>query len=121
MSPTGPFFLGSEISLVDLNLAPWAVRLWVLDHFKAGGFKIPVGKIWERWGEWLEAIEERESVKRTLSEREHYLPIYKRYAEYDTSVILFSVCWKFTNHRPVMKHSRNWLRLREPERECRRP
>ncbi|PWY91276.1 hypothetical protein BO70DRAFT_358733, partial [Aspergillus heteromorphus CBS 117.55] len=29
MHPTGPYFLGSEISLPDLVLGPWAVRFWV--------------------------------------------------------------------------------------------
>ena len=30
---------------------------------------------------WLAAIESRKSVKETLSDREQYLDIYKRYAE----------------------------------------
>jgi len=30
---------------------------------------------------WLGAIEERPSLKNTMSEREHYLPIYQRYAD----------------------------------------
>lgn len=85
--PEGPFFLGSEISLPDLVLAPWAVRLWVFDHFK-GGLGIPAegsggsdALTWGRWRTWLSAIESRSSVKNTLSDREHYLPIYKRYAD----------------------------------------
>jgi glutathione S-transferase len=80
MSPGGPYFLGSQLSLIDLILAPWAVRLWVFDEFK-GGLQIPEGKVWERWAKWVKAIEGRESMKKTMSEREHYLPIYKRYAD----------------------------------------
>jgi glutathione S-transferase len=84
MDPKGPFFLGEEVSLVDLGIAPWALRLWVFDHFK-GGVRIPQGKIWERWERWLSAIESRESVVNTTSEKEHYVPIYKRYAD-DTAM-----------------------------------
>lgn len=80
MDPVGPYFLGKKVSLIDLILAPWAVRLWVFDHFK-GGLKIPEGKVWDRWGSWLSAVEQRESVLKTTSEKEHYLPIYQRYAD----------------------------------------
>ncbi|EHY54854.1 hypothetical protein HRR83_005889 [Exophiala dermatitidis] len=86
--PEGPFFLGKELSYADVCLAPWAVRLWVFDHFKKGGLGIPeVGaggeddQVWDRWRKWTTAIESRKSVTETLSDREHYLPIYQRYAE----------------------------------------
>lgn len=88
MHPEGPFFLGSELSLPDIVLAPWAVRLWVFDKFKRGGLGIPAegaggldGPVWDRWRKWLVAIEGRDSVKATTSQREYYLPIYKRYAD----------------------------------------
>ncbi|CAI7607584.1 unnamed protein product [Penicillium bialowiezense] len=83
MHPDGPFFLGENISLPDLVLAPWAVRLWVFDEFK-GGLRIPDGSdraVWERWAKWLAAIESRKSIRETTSDTEHYLPIYKRYAD----------------------------------------
>jgi glutathione S-transferase len=38
-------------------------------------------EVWGRWRTWLEAIEQRKSVKETASDREHYLPIYQRYAD----------------------------------------
>ena len=88
MHPDGPFFLGAEIGLPDLVLAPWAVRLWVFDEFKRGGVGIPTRgaggadeAIWSRWRNWIAAIEARDSVKATTSQREYYLPIYKRYAD----------------------------------------
>jgi len=80
MNPTGPFFFGKEISLIDLIIAPWAMRLWVFDHFK-GGLETGNGATWDRWDVWLSAVKNRESVLRTTSEREHYLPIYQRYAD----------------------------------------
>ncbi|CAL5872345.1 uncharacterized protein PFLUO_LOCUS6607 [Penicillium psychrofluorescens] len=84
MHATGPFFLGDELSAPDLVLAPWAVRLWAFDEFK-GGVGIPSGgpdeAVWDRWRKWVAALEDRKSIVETTSEREHYLPIYKRYAD----------------------------------------
>ncbi|KAF2175577.1 glutathione transferase omega-1 [Zopfia rhizophila CBS 207.26] len=87
MDPEGPYFLGKEFSLIDVIIAPWAIRLWIFDHFK-GGLGIPEKgnggedeQVWERWRNWLVAVEQRKSVKETTSEREKYLPIYKRYAD----------------------------------------
>lgn len=86
-SGAGPFFLGGQIGLADIALVPWAVRLWILDEFK-GGVGIPEPgqggedeKVWARWRTWLDALESRGSIKNTTSDREHYLPIYKRYAD----------------------------------------
>lgn len=87
MDREGPFFLGKDFGILDIVLGPWALRLWVFDHFK-GGLGIPEkGKggedeeVWERWRKWYEAVSERRSVKETCSDREHLLPIYQRYAD----------------------------------------
>lgn len=82
MDKTGPYFLGKELSLVDLVLAPWAVRLWVFDHFK-GGLKLESeeGEWVKKWETWKEEVGKRESVVKSTSEREYYLPIYQRYAD----------------------------------------
>lgn len=78
MSPDGPFFSGPNPSLIDFILAPWVLRLWIFDEFKGG---LQVEELGERWAEWMTAVEKRDSVKFSMSEREYYLPIYKRYAE----------------------------------------
>lgn len=87
MHVQGPYFLGSDFSLIDVVIAPWANRLWVFDHFK-GGLGIPEEgeggedeEVWGRWRKWVAAVEARKSVKETMSDRERYLPIYQRYAE----------------------------------------
>lgn len=87
MSEDGPYFMCAEPMMIDFMLAPWAVRMWVFDHYK-GGLNMPEPgkggedeKIWNRWRKWSSAIEERDSVKKTLSERQHYLQIYQRYAD----------------------------------------
>ena len=88
MDEEGPFFLGREFGMPDLVLAPWAVKLWVLDEFKIGGAGIPAPgeggedeAVWARWRKWLEAVENRPSLTSTMSEKEHYVPIFKRYAD----------------------------------------
>ena len=85
--PDGPYFLGKDFSYADVALAPWAVRMWVLEHFK-GFTAIPApGKggddeeVWSRWRKWSDAVASRKSVDETLSDREHYLPLYQRYAD----------------------------------------
>ncbi|KAK7741935.1 hypothetical protein SLS62_010870 [Diatrype stigma] len=84
----GPWFLGPRFSLVDIMLAPWAKRLFLIDHYKPGGVGIPdQGQggedegLWTRWRTWFDAIADRQSVKDTWSDDEMYVAAYKRYAE----------------------------------------
>lgn len=88
----GPWFLGSRFSLVDITLIPWAFRLFLIDHYKKpDGVGIPEkGKggedeeAWERWRAWESAMKQHDSVTRTLSDKEKYIDVYKRYAEDET-------------------------------------
>jgi glutathione S-transferase len=84
----GPWFLGARFSLVDVMLAPWAKRLFLIDYYKPGGVGIPKKgergddeAVWARWDRWFEAVVERESVKATWSEDDKYIEAYKRYAD----------------------------------------
>lgn len=91
MGPNGPWFLGEHISLVDISLAPWAKRLWLLDHYKSGGLGIPqndADAIWQRWTRWYDAIVDRQSVKDTWSADERYVIAYKRYADDTTNSLV---------------------------------
>jgi glutathione S-transferase len=87
MDETGPFFTGSEMSMVDVILIPWAMRIFLLDHYKSSSGIPAEGKggedekVWARWRKWFKAIEGRESVQRTLSDNERYVEVYQRYAE----------------------------------------
>lgn len=89
--PTGPWFLGDRISLVDISLAPWALRLFLVDHYKNGGHGIPKeggDEVWRRWREWFEAVQGRESVRSTWSAEEKYVETYKRYADDTTNSLV---------------------------------
>ncbi|KAH6717300.1 glutathione-S-transferase [Leptodontidium sp. MPI-SDFR-AT-0119] len=64
----GPYFFGEGISLVDIAIAPWAVRDFIIAEFRG----------WDReavlaWKEWAEVLERRESVLKTTSNREKYV------------------------------------------------
>ena len=76
-SPEGPFFLGQTISIVDVQFAPWMLRLTrVMKPYRAW----PDPEAGSRWGLWLDAIEKHESVKATTSTDDLYLDSYERYA-----------------------------------------
>ena len=75
--PDGPFFLGSEISFVDIQFAPWIIRLnRVLKPYR--GWPEPDPQ--SRWAKWIDAIENDPSVKATTSTNDLYLDSYERYA-----------------------------------------
>ena len=59
----GPWFLGERFSLVDVALAPWVVRDWVVAEHR-GYSRAEVGNGWE---EYVDRLERRESIVKTTS------------------------------------------------------
>ncbi|KAI6867673.1 glutathione S-transferase [Hortaea werneckii] len=77
-SSSGPFFLGNDMTFVDVQMAPWVVRLEkVLKPYRGW----PDPEPGSRWEKWVHAIETNEAVKKTTSTDELYLDSYERYAE----------------------------------------
>jgi len=75
---SGPFFLGSEMTFVDVQLAPWIVRLEkVLKPYRGW----PDPEPGSRWEKWVRAVEGADAVRKTTSGDELYLDSYERYAE----------------------------------------
>jgi len=75
--PQGPFFLGTNISFVDIQFAPWIIRMRrVLAPYRGW----PQPEEGSRWARWVDAIEGNESVKATTSTDDLYLDSYERYA-----------------------------------------
>ncbi|KAL8654787.1 MAG: hypothetical protein Q9210_001279 [Variospora velana] len=75
--PSGPYFLGTEMSFVDVQFAPWIVRMRkVLTPYRGW----PQPETGSRWASWVEAIENNPHVKSTTSTDDLYLDSYERYA-----------------------------------------
>ncbi|EEH20990.2 hypothetical protein PABG_03221 [Paracoccidioides brasiliensis Pb03] len=73
----GPFFLGPTISFVDIQFAPWILRLSrVLKPYRGW----PDPEKGSRWAAWVDAIEADERVRATTSADDLYLDSYERYA-----------------------------------------
>jgi glutathione S-transferase len=82
-SSSGPYFFGDRFTIVDVALAPWALRVPpALKTFK--NIEIPTsggeGDVWNRFKEWTDAVVTRESVQRTTSDADRYLELYSKYA-----------------------------------------
>jgi len=76
--PRGPFFLGDKMSFVDVQIAPWIVRMKkVLQPYRGW----PDPEEGSRWAKWVSAVEGHEAVRATTSGDELYLDSYERYAE----------------------------------------
>ncbi|KAI0359623.1 glutathione S-transferase C-terminal-like protein [Trametes cingulata] len=71
----GPYFFGDQFSLVDVAVAPWVVRDYILAENR-GYSREAAGSAWKAYAEKLES---RESVLKTQSDKEHYAEIYARY------------------------------------------
>lgn len=71
---TGPFFLGPNISFVDVTFAPWIIRLSrVLSHYR--GFPRP--EVGTRWQRWVDAVESDDRVRNTVSDENSYHNVYR--------------------------------------------
>jgi glutathione S-transferase len=87
MKPDGPYFFGSQFTLVDVVLVPWILRLpSVMKKYR--DFELPTeggdNGVWSRFKQWEDAVVARDSVKSTASDEEKYFHVYKRYAENTT-------------------------------------
>ena len=79
MHPVGPFFQGEKLGFVDIMLAPYAVRFYILNHYR--GFELPQSGAFERFHKWLEALKNAPAVKTTLQDDTKLLAVYQRYAD----------------------------------------
>lgn len=70
-----PWFSGEEFSLADVTVAPWIVRMFILEDYR--GFNDEL--VGERWSEYKRRIKERPSVIKTSSDSQRYADIYQRY------------------------------------------
>ena len=76
----GPWFSGEEFSLADVAIAPWIIRLFLLEDHR--GFTDEL--IGGRWLEYKRLIKERSSVIKTSSDPQRYAEVYQRYLRNET-------------------------------------
>ncbi|KAG9847153.1 glutathione S-transferase, partial [Aureobasidium melanogenum] len=75
---SGPFFLGDKMTFVDVQMAPWVIRLRkVLQPYRGW----PEPEKGTRWAAWVNAIEQDHAVRATTSTDALYNESYQRYAE----------------------------------------
>ncbi|KAI1824233.1 hypothetical protein F4861DRAFT_539255 [Xylaria intraflava] len=66
----GPYFLGSDLCLVDIHLAPFALRMsLILREFRNWSDPMPG----TRWHQWADALEHNPHVQATTSQNELYV------------------------------------------------
>lgn len=76
-SDSGPYWLGSEPSLIDLTFYPWFERWPALEHHR--GVSIPQSL--ERLARWRAALSERASVRAIENPTSFYVERYARYVQ----------------------------------------
>lgn len=75
----GPYFIGENISMVDIAIFPWIYRLYILEHFRE--FVIPDTEEFKHFHEWNSAVMSRPAIVATLADKNDLLECYERYAD----------------------------------------
>jgi len=79
MSKDGPYFLGKEISMVDIALFPfWQRFLWVGSYYR--GLEMPKDADFQRLHRWWEATSQRPAFKATLVCQDRLISSYGQYS-----------------------------------------
>lgn len=80
---SGPFFLGKNLSIVDIAAIPWAFRIFTCSAFERyRGPELTLNR--QEFGpllKWLDACLALESVSETLPDKEKLIDTYQRYAD----------------------------------------
>lgn len=82
-STPGPTFLPhGQLSSVDVALAPWAYRYYVLEHYRGPEYAIPRDRAeLQPYFAWFDHVMQLDSVRRTLPDKERYLDHIRKYAD----------------------------------------
>jgi glutathione S-transferase len=70
----GPYWLGRQLSLVDLTFYPWFEQLGALEHFR--GIRVPSGLA--RLAQWQDAVAQRDAVRSIAKSPYFYIEQYGR-------------------------------------------
>jgi glutathione S-transferase len=73
----GPYWLGPELSLVDLTFYPWFEQLPALEHLR--GVRMPSDLV--RLAAWQDAVARRGAVRAIAKPPQFYLEHYPRHED----------------------------------------
>jgi glutathione S-transferase len=76
-SDAAPYWLGDQVSLVDLTYYPWFERWSVLSHYR----NLELPKDCKKLQQWWEAMSQRDSVQQFRNEDKFYIKEYEKYAK----------------------------------------
>lgn len=74
---TGDYWLGSDLSLVDLTYQPWFERIPALEHYRGIGLPAECGRL----NSWAAAMMARPSVRAITKPLAYYVAGYRSYAD----------------------------------------
>ncbi len=73
-----PFYVGFQLTIGDIVMAPYMARMHVLEHYR--GFKIPDTAPYWKIREWKRNLLAHGSVKATIQPKDKIIQAYSRYA-----------------------------------------
>lgn len=76
LSDNGKYWLGNQLSLVDITFYPWWERLCILEHYRGVSLPETCSSL-RQW--WLE-MSQREAVESIKNPSEFYIAQYQKYA-----------------------------------------
>ncbi|PWN49658.1 glutathione S-transferase [Violaceomyces palustris] len=77
LSEEKPFVGGEKLDAVDISLAPWLSRLYIIEENRGG--PITAEETSERFLRYVKDVTQRESVQNVFSDKAQYKQIYQRY------------------------------------------
>lgn len=82
----GPFWLGEDLSLVDVSIYPWFERMPALKHYRGVGLPADCARL----EAWSAAMAARPSVRATAHDAAFHVEAYAHYADGTTQSITAS-------------------------------
>ena len=75
----GPFLCGADLSVADVALLPWALRLHIFEHHR--GWTVPDSPALAAYRRWLAAAQSLDCVASTTPEEARYVEHIAKYAD----------------------------------------
>ena len=77
LSGPGPFWFGSELTLVDIAFYPWFERWGALEHHRGVSVPAKLGRL----AQWRSAVSERQAVKDIENPTNFYVERYAKFVQ----------------------------------------